>query len=231
MYSWKWVSFALCLMSVPLRVAADPPDHAANKKPPQDVLMARHAEAPAVAEGPPRPAAAANEARPAAHNGAAESTPQRMAATAREPRVAEVPGADGTRQRTAAAANARGQRSDMLEGLRAGQGNLNAATQRLEQAASLRERAEQARSHAWTRWKAKLLTEGAIDPQVQRELEKHARREAKLQRLGALAQQAGDTQALQRLAKLQALEASLHENHMQALLAKSDRSVKEPAQP
>lgn len=152
MYSWKWVSFALCLVSVPLRVSADPPEHA-NK------------------------------------------------------------------------------RADMLEGLRAGQGNLNAATQRLEQAATMRERAEQARSRAWTRWKAKLLTEDAIDPKVQRELEKHARREAKLQRLGALAQQAGDKQALERLAKLQALEASLHEKHMQALMAKPVRAAKGPAQP
>ncbi len=157
MYSWMWVSFALCLVSMPLRVSADPPDHAA--------------------------------------------------------------------------ASARGQRSDMLEGLRAGQGNLNAATQRLEQAATMRERAEQARSRAWTRWKAKLLTEDAIDPKVQRELEKHARREAKLQRLGALAQQAGDKQALERLAKLQALEASLHDKRMQALMAKSVRPAKEPAQP
>lgn len=207
MYKWKWISFSLCLATVPLHASAEPPDHAANKKPHPNALMARQVET----KQPPM--AAATDSVQGATNQGAEARPQ--------PR--------------AAAADARAPESDALrgarEGLRAGQGNLNVAAQRLEQSATLRERAEQARSRAWTRWKAKLLTEDAIDPKVQRELEQHARREAKLQRLGALAQQAGDTQALERLAKLQALEASLHDKHMQALTAKSDRSTKEPAQP
>jgi hypothetical protein len=203
MYSWKWMSFAFCLGSAPLHVAADPPDHAANKKPQPDVLMARHAE------------------------------PQLPPTAARGDSLQGAEGAAAPRP-TAAAASARGPEADAFrgarEGLRAGQANLNVAA-RSEQSATLRERAEQARSHAWARWKAKLLTEDAIDPKVQRELEKHARREAKLQRLGALAQQAGDTQALERVAKLQALEASLHDKHMHALMAKSDRAAQEPAQP
>jgi|GEM_PF-3650120 len=208
MYSWKWISFALCLGAAPLHVSADPPDHAANKKLPPDVLMARHHEA----RQPP------------------------TAAGADSPEGAAKQGADAPRQpRAAAAASARGPEVHALqgarEGLRAGQGNLSVAAQRLEQAATLRERVEQARLRAWTRWKSKLLTEDAIDSKIQRELEKHARREAKLQRLGALAEQAGDTQALERLAKLQALEASLHDKHMQALMTKSARAAKESAQP
>lgn len=257
MYSWKWISFALCLVSVPLDVSADPPDHAAKKAAP-DVLMARHAEAPAtpaadapqqrghksdepkgalmVGSGAPsQPAQSAEKlGRDGAEGSGAPRPPTAAAISARgrslsAPEGATVEGADGSRRPTAA--SARGPRSDVLEGLRASQGNLQVAAQRLEQSASLRERAEQARSRAWTRWKAKLLTEDAIDPRVQRELEKHARREAKLQRLGALAQQADDTQALERLAKLQALEASLHEKHMQALMAKTDHVAEEPAQP
>lgn len=220
MYSWKWIAFALCLVSVPLRAAADPPEHAAKKKPQPDVLMARHADSPAAEQAANKEAGEVpGHVRAAAARDALEGAPKEGA---------EAP------QPQAAAARGRGPESHALEstreGLRVGQGNLNVATQRLEQSATLRERAEQARSRAWTRWKAKLLTEDAIDPRVQRELEKHARREAKLQRLGALAQQAGDTQALERLAKLQALEASLHEKHMQVLMAKSQRE-KEPAQP
>lgn len=204
MYSWKWISFALCLGSAPLHVSADPPDHAANKKHQSDVLIARHAE------------------------------PQLPPTAARGDSLQGAEGAAAPRP-TAAAASTRGPETDALrgarEGLRAGQGNLNVAAQRLEASATLRERAEQARSHAWARWKAKLLTEDAIEPKVQRELEKHARREAKLRRLGALAEQAGDTQALERVAKLQALEASLHDKHMHTLMAKSARAAKEPTQP
>ncbi|HTU59865.1 MAG TPA: hypothetical protein VMF89_15545 [Polyangiales bacterium] len=241
MYSWKRVSFALCLVSVPLRVSADPPDHAANKNAAPDVLMARHAEAPGESASdakPQPPAADASGAamgrlelrgREGAEGSGAPRPPMAAAAATASGRLFDAQ--EGAAMEGADSPRARGQRSEMLEGLRAGQGNLNAATQRLEQAATLRERAEQARSRAWTRWKSKLLTEDAIDPKIQRELEKHARREAKLRRLGALAQQAGDTQALERLAKLQALEAALHDKHMQALTAKSDRSDREPAQP
>ena len=202
MYRWKSMTFALCLVSVPLAGLAEPPDHASNKK-----------------------SRAADNDRPMRQS---DALPVEGAARG-------APDTPHKQPPLAAAGKARGQQPDSLHDMRselgAGQGNINSAAERLEQAGNVRDRAEQARSRTWSRWKAKLLSEDAIDPKVQHELEKHARREAKLQRLAALAKEAGDAQALDRLAKLQALEATLHEKHMSTLMAKSDRVEQEEAQP
>jgi hypothetical protein len=209
MYSWKLMTVALCLVTGAQPVFAEPPGREHNAA----AIKKRHQKTaePANDGVCAYQAAEANQEAEKLLIGALDDGSKQP-----EPKKADS-------QPTAA-----GDKPSERGELAAAQGGLNTAANRLEATATVRERAEQARERAWSRWKAKLKSHDAIDPRIRRELEKHARREAKLQRLGSLAKQAGDAQALDRLAKLQTLEAALHEKQMQTLTVQPE---KERAQP
>jgi hypothetical protein len=109
-------------------------------------------------------------------------------------------------------------RESLHEGLEAGKAELKGAGEKLSQEfAVLRQRAEEARLRVWGKWKAKLRSPEAIDARMQHELDKHARREAKLRRIESVARESHDDAALDRVARLRAKESDRHEARMQKL--------------
>jgi hypothetical protein len=124
----------------------------------------------------------------------------------------------------------KGARESLREGLIAGKAELAVTGEKLNREfAELRERAEQTRASVWAQWRAKLRSPEAIDARIQREFEKNARREAKLQRIESVARESNDSAALDRVARLRAREASRHEQRMQKLTA--DQAASRKAQP
>jgi hypothetical protein len=95
--------------------------------------------------------------------------------------------------------------------------------------AELRVRAEETRASVWAQWRAKLRSPEAIDARISREFEKHARREAKLQRIESVSRAAADSAALDRVARLRARETDRHEKRMHKLTA--DRRAQAEPQP
>jgi hypothetical protein len=126
----------------------------------------------------------------------------------------------------------KGARESLREGLQAGKAELAVTGEKLNREfAELRARAEQTRASVWAQWRAKLRSPEAIDARIQREFEKHARREAKLQRIESVARDSGDNAALDRVARLRAREAERHEKRMGKLTAdqaESRRGHQEP---
>jgi len=121
-------------------------------------------------------------------------------------------------------------RDSLRKGLLAGKAELKVTGEQLNREfAELRARAEETRASVWAQWRAKLRSPEAIDARMQRELEKHARREAKLRRIEAVARDSSDTGALDRVARLRARETERHETRMQRLTA--DRAASGKAQP
>lgn len=126
----------------------------------------------------------------------------------------------------AAQEHMKGAREAVHDSLLAGKTELKAAGEKLNQEfAVLRERAEEARVRVWAQWRAKLRSREAIDARIQREFEKHARREAKFQRIETVAREAKDDQALDRVARLRARETERHEKRMRKL---TDQPVNAP---
>lgn len=124
----------------------------------------------------------------------------------------------------------KGARESLREGLLAGKAELAVTGEKLNREfAELRERAEHTRASVWAQWRAKLRSPEAIDARIQREFEKNARREAKLQRIESVARESNDSAALDRVARLRAREASRHEQRMQKLTA--DQAASRKAQP
>jgi hypothetical protein len=112
----------------------------------------------------------------------------------------------------------KGARDALHDGLLSSRSELKVAGEKLNQEfAILRERANQARARVWAQWKAKLRSREAIDARIQREFEKHARRDAKLQRIESVARNEGDNEALDRVARLRAQETDRHEQRMHKL--------------
>ncbi|HET8935842.1 MAG TPA: hypothetical protein VFN67_20485 [Polyangiales bacterium] len=124
----------------------------------------------------------------------------------------------------------RGAREAVHESLLAGKAELKGAGVKLNQEfAVLRERAQEARARVWAQWRAKLRSREAIDARIQREFEKHARREAKFTRIETVAREAKDNDALDRAARLRARESERHETRMRRL---TDAATQAPgAQP
>lgn len=127
----------------------------------------------------------------------------------------------------------KGARETLREGLLAGKAELKVAGEKLKrELGELRERAEQTRKEVWVQWRAKLRSPEAIDARMQREFEKHARREAKLRRIESVAREASDDAALDRVARLRARETERHEKRMQRLTADLEASRnRQQAQP
>lgn len=124
----------------------------------------------------------------------------------------------------------KGARESLREGLIAGKAELAVTGEKLNREfAELRERAEQTRASVWAQWRAKLRSPEAIDARIQREFEKNARREAKLQRIESVARESNDSAALDRVARLRAREAGRHEQRMQKLTA--DQAASRGSQP
>lgn len=120
-------------------------------------------------------------------------------------------------------------REAVHEGFLAGRAELKTATETLKQELKVvRERAQEARQRAWHYWKARIETRDAIDARMQAEFDKHARREAKLQRIAELAERAGDTRAVRRAQKLRAHEAARHDRRMQQLTARAADTANAP---
>lgn len=112
----------------------------------------------------------------------------------------------------------KGAREAVHDSLLAGKAELKVAGEKLNQEfAVLRERAEEARARVWAQWRAKLRSREAIDARIQREFEKHARREAKFQRIETVAREEHDAEALDRVARLRAREAERHDKRMRRL--------------
>jgi len=123
----------------------------------------------------------------------------------------------------------KGARESLREGLLAGKTELAITGEKLNREfAELRERAEFTRARVWAQWRAKLRSPEAIDARIQREFEKNARREAKLQRIESVARDSNDNAALDRVARLRAREAGRHEQRMQKLTA--DQAASRQAQ-
>lgn len=128
----------------------------------------------------------------------------------------------------------KGARESLHEGLLAGKAELEVTGEKLNREfAELRERAEHTRASVWAQWRAKLRSPEAIDARIQREFEKHARREAKLQRIESVARDSSDNGALDRAARLRARETDRHEQRMQKLTADqaASRRAQQEAQP
>ena len=123
----------------------------------------------------------------------------------------------------------KGARDSLREGMQAGKAELKVTGEKLNREfAELRARAEQTRTSVWAQWRAKLRSPEAIDARIQREFEKHARREAKLQRIESVARDSGDQASLERVARLRARETDRHEKRMQRLT--TDRAASREAQ-
>ena len=216
MGSWKQAIVALWCASAPIAVFAEPPDRGLDGDKDEDLQVMQLPAAPRTD----------NVQVPAELEAALQ---QMIAAEAKAQKEGGDKVADATKaleqQLTAAASKleADGQ-------LRAAQGALHQGlhAEAIEDSserelAALQARADEAREQIWKQWQRMVGTRNVSEADAHREFEKHALREAKLLRIETLAQESGDSEALERVHKLLELETQRNGKRMQQLITDGEK--------
>jgi hypothetical protein len=218
MRSWKHVVAALCFVSTANEVLAEPPDRGLlgdtnDDRALADVMGDRHTDPLKV---PPELEAALLEM--VRTEGSSDKAAGDLQALDKDLAAAAAALATDGQLKAAQGALQRGLYAEADE------------TSLEQQLTALHARAEEARERVWKQWQSMVDVSTA---DAQRELAKHALREAKLLRIQTLAQETGDADALEPVRKLLAMESRRSDKRMHALIEDSAPPappVKEPPQ-